>query len=203
MPFGVVAAVGLALLFVTLATGALHEDGFMDVCDGFGLLRDRTETIKIMRDPQCGAFAVVGIVMLVGIRWSTLIELAKLTDGGWPLLVAILVAAHGISRWAAVWPITHLAYVGGDGRSAGVVTSLGQRGKYYALMWAFASLLPAFVMAPGSTVCAVLAVLGGYTWATGIFRRRLGGYTGDCLGATQQICEVVFYLGCLAALRLL
>jgi adenosylcobinamide-GDP ribazoletransferase len=112
--------------------------------------------------------------------------------------VALLVA-HPLSRLAATSLIHVLPYVREDesAKSAALAKRLSTTELSIA---AGCGLLPLALLAPTQIVAVVLAVLGVTAWAARMFRRRLGGYTGDLLGATQQVTELACYLALLAAL---
>src|SRR6266481_1816744 len=98
-------AVGLMMSASLLLTGAFHEDGFADVCDGFGGGRSRDAVLAIMKDSQVGAYGAIGVAMMLGLKWSVL---ASLTYAAFPMIV---VAAHIASRWCAIGIIWRLQYI--------------------------------------------------------------------------------------------
>jgi adenosylcobinamide-GDP ribazoletransferase len=189
LPGGV--AVGLGLAAGLLFTGALHEDGFADVCDGFGGGRTRERVLEIMRDSRVGAYGAVGIVMLLGLKWQAM---AALPPG---LLPAVVIAAHALSRGAALGITATLPYARSDGRPAQRMTGVSGARLAAAAVVALAPLLLLPLAARAACLAVALAAWGGCTlW----FRRRLAGYTGDCLGAAQQIAELGILLAALATL---
>jgi adenosylcobinamide-GDP ribazoletransferase len=183
-------AAGLALAAGVLLTGALHEDGFADVCDGFGGGATRQRVLEIMRDSRIGAFGTTGLVFLLGLKWQAMAALPP------ALLPAALIAAHALSRGAAAAMMAVLPYARSDAsRARPMVGPPGMRLAGVA-MTALAPLLllPASLRLPGlAAVAAVWTVM--FWW----FRRRLGGYTGDCLGAVQQLGETTLLLALLGA----
>jgi adenosylcobinamide-GDP ribazoletransferase len=188
LPPGV--AVGLALAVGLLLTGALHEDGFADVCDGFGGGTTRARALDIMRDSRVGAFGAIGIVMLLGLKWQAMTALPP------SLLPAAVVAAHALSRGGPVGLMAALPYARTDDSRARPLTS--RPGGVRLLGVAATALAPLLLLPPAvrlpCLVAAAMIAVGCYVW----FRRRLGGYTGDCLGATQQLGEVAVLLAVLA-----
>lgn len=183
----------LAALFATAAsvvlTGAFHEDGFADVCDGLGGAVSAERALEIMKDSRLGTYGTVGLGLLVATKVAALSALA---GHGVSML---LIAGHTLSRLAAATVIHTGTYARSDDRSKSkpLSTSLSRRGLAVA---AAGGLLPLLVL-PGYVALLPLLALG--TWAMKRwFDRRLGGYTGDCLGATQQVTEVLWYLGALA-----
>lgn len=183
-------AVGLALAAGLLLTGALHEDGFADVCDGLGGGRTRERALEIMRDSRVGAFGAIGIVMLLTLKWQAMAALPAAA------LPGTLIVAHALSRAILVPMTLALPYARTDARVAQrMAARLGARLAGTAGL-ALAPLLLLPPVAGAACLAAAGAVwLGCFLW----FRRRLGGYTGDCLGATQQLCEAAVLLASLAA----
>lgn len=182
-------ASGVSLVATLLLTGAFHEDGFADVCDGFGGGYTKERVLEIMRDSRVGAFGAIGVVVMLGLKWQAVASLPISTSA------FLLVAAHVLSRTVSVSLMAVLDYVREDAAKAKpLATKLNGARLLIALTTGAASLavLPVkgwWVLLPLLATQVLLAV-----W----FKRRLGGYTGDCLGAAQQIAEVVFYLTVLA-----
>ena len=183
-------AVGLALAAGLLLTGALHEDGFADVCDGFGGGATPARVLEIMRDSSVGAFGAIGIVMLLGLKWQVMTALPP------ALLPAAVIAAHTLSRGAAVMIMVALPYARTDAsRARAMVGHPG--GRLFGVAAIALAPLPQLPLAGQLAALALVAGVWGicFRW----LRRRLGGYTGDCLGAVQQLAEVAFLLAVLAA----
>ena len=183
-------AVILGMAATILATGAFHEDGFADACDGFGGGCDKAQVLAIMKDSRTGSYGVIGVALLLLAKWNALMELHP------EILLVALVAGHAVSRFAATTLICALDYVRDDESSKS--KPLASRMDVGALaVAALFGLLPCALLplpeAGYALGAAALVTLG----AAGYFVRRIGGYTGDCLGATQQLAEIAFYLGLL------
>lgn len=197
-------AVVLSMIASAWITGAIHEDGLADVCDGLGGSADRETAMRIMKDSRLGSYAAMALVLVLLLKAGLL---ALLLTGGLGQAVLALLVAHVLSRWAAMGLPQWLPYVGGS-QPPRSVAGQGEGSKARALVadlqWASfgvstAWALPAMawlVWASGwATLAWTLLAMGLLTWRLGcIFRRRLGGITGDCLGATQQLTELVVYL---------
>lgn len=190
MVFGPGIAAVLALGFGVLLTGAFHEDGFADVCDGFGGGYTRERVLEIMKDSRVGAFGAIGIGLLLLLQAVALSECAA--------GLAALVIAHGLSRAMALCVALALPYVREDAgsKSKPVVQALGPAAVCVAMAVGLLplvayGLLHSLVQAVVALVLAVLAVL----WCARLFRLRIGGYTGDCLGAAQQVAFTALLLG--------
>jgi adenosylcobinamide-GDP ribazoletransferase len=168
-------------------TGCFHEDGFGDVCDGFGAGWNRDQILTIMKDSRLGTYGVVGLLLLLLLKFQALLALPI------EMLPWLMVAAHVTSRWSTVLLITWGEYAKADQESKAkpLATRLGFAGL------SFATACVAVVLRPGGLLLAVLligisvitAVLA-YRW----FKKKIGGYTGDCLGALQQVSELMCYL---------
>lgn len=197
--FPVPVAVALAVAAGVLLTGAFHEDGFADVCDGFGGGTSRERTLDIMKDSRVGAFAAIGLVLLFAVKLTTLSALVE-----WQLWQGLvgLVFAHVLSRWCVVTVIFTGTYARADATSKvkPIGKAISPAGMVIATLW----LLP-FVGLLWSApwwALAVVPVFAARLVMARWYERRLGGYTGDCLGAMQQVIELVTLLTVLALTRL-
>jgi len=187
-----VAAV-LATVATVLATGAFHEDGLADVADGLGGTQDRARALEIMRDSRIGAFGALAVVLALGLKLALLATLGAV---GTASACAALAGAHVLSRLMPLAPMRWLPHVSGEAaKSKPLADAVGGRALGVALAWsAPAALGLAFVFGVPAALGA-LAAAGSVTFALACwFRRRLGGFTGDCLGATQQVAEIAIYL---------
>jgi len=199
----VVGAVGAA---VTIRlTGAFHEDGFADSCDGLGGGWDKAQVLAIMKDSRIGSYGTIGMVLMLMAKAAALIELTRLgataPQGTAAGVAAALLVAHPLSRLAATSLIHLLPYVRQDDSAKS--RQLARRLTPMELAIAgTCGLLPLALLAPSEALGALVAVVAVTVWAARLFVRRLGGYTGDLLGATQQLAELAAYLGLLAAPRL-
>jgi len=182
-------SVALAICAGLLLTGALHEDGFADVCDGFGGGTTRDRILDIMRDSGVGAFGAIGLVVLLLLKWQTMAALPP------ALMLAALIAAHALSRGGAVTLMAALPYARAEGSKGGAMV-----GKPELLRLIGGGVLALAPLPFLPVRCWWAAVAALVLWvATGLwFRRRIGGYTCDCLGATQQLGEVVILLSVVA-----
>lgn len=192
----VVAAIGTA--FGVLLTGAFHEDGLADVADGLGGSYQRERALEIMKDSRVGAFGAIAICLALLVKVALLAQLASM---GVAVLCAALFLAHVVSR---TWPLLlirllpHVGDVAGS-KSKPLADQITLGALAVAWVWCLAACAlvlfwPAAV--PLSALACALAASGlALVWMARWFAKRLQGFTGDCLGATQQICELAFYLG--------
>ncbi|MBP0596870.1 adenosylcobinamide-GDP ribazoletransferase [Herbaspirillum sp. LeCh32-8] len=190
----------VAVLLSTIAgiwlTGAFHEDGFADVCDGLGGGLTRERALEIMRDSRVGAYGVIGIALLLATKVAALNALLPFQ------LLAALGIAHPLSRWLATCLIWRLDYVREEGKAKPLAQHMG--GGEFLLATCFAVVPVIGVICLGMmswqrVVAGLVLAAIAAAWLARRFVRRLGGYTGDCLGAVQQLSETAFYLGALAA----
>jgi adenosylcobinamide-GDP ribazoletransferase len=178
-------------------TGAFHEDGFADTCDGLGGGMTRERALEIMKDSRVGAYGAIGIVCMLAAKLSALAMLPP------HVAVGALFLAHPLSRLAAASLIWQLEYVRGEGKAKPLAQQMTSTEFLIATATA---LLPAPVLialgwiAPSALLAALLASLLAAVWFGRKLQKRLGGYTGDCLGAVQQLAEVFIYIGVLATL---
>jgi adenosylcobinamide-GDP ribazoletransferase len=181
-------------------TGAFHEDGLADLADGLGGSYDRERALEIMKDSRIGSFGSVALVLAFGLKAALLATLAQV-DGA--LAVGALFGAHVSSRLAPLFLIATLPHVGDTPRSKSkpLADAISASALVTGTLWwggAMALLVgwrtePAWGAALLGTALAAL-------WMRRLLQRRLQGFTGDGLGATQQVGEIAFYLGLALAL---
>lgn len=189
--FPPVLAVLLATAFGLLLTGCFHEDGFADACDGLGGGATRARALEIMRDSRLGTYGAAGLGMMLATKVAALAALPG------ALVPLALVAGHAASRASAVVVIATSAYVRDHGTGKPVATGLGRAGLAFALACGLAPLL---FLPPLAALGGLAGLILGHLAMRRTYQRKLGGYTGDCLGAVQQVSEVGFTLGLLACL---
>jgi adenosylcobinamide-GDP ribazoletransferase len=174
-------------------TGAFHEDALADSFDGFGGGWDRDQVLAIMKDSRVGSYGVVGLGLVLAGKLGALATLGS--TGGASGVACALVAGHTLGRWSSLPLIRRYPYVRETGAksrpfAASVTTARLAAGTALAGLIAVPALLP-FGMRGAAAVAAAVATtaLGGR-----YFRRRVGGITGDCLGAANQLVELAVYL---------
>jgi adenosylcobinamide-GDP ribazoletransferase len=184
-------AILLSMLTTIFVTGAFHEDGFADFCDGFGGGYTKEKILTIMKDSRIGTYGSIGLVGILATKFMSLhaIDLAMI-----PL---ILLTGHSLSRLMPILVIYTSDYSRDDATSKS--KPIGKRGKGidFALALFFGLAFLAFL--PFTFSLAILPVLVITTFVfKSYITRKIDGYTGDCLGALQQISEVIFYLAWVA-----
>jgi adenosylcobinamide-GDP ribazoletransferase len=188
MPLAVLAGMAATLL----VTGAFHEDGLADTVDGFGGGRDKDQVLAIMKDSRIGSFGAIGITLVLLAKFNAL----QTIDAwhGMRRLALALVAGHALSRFASTTLIVALHYVREDesSKSKPLVRTLSV--ARLSLAAAF-GLVPCLLLVHSGVWVALGLTAVVTVMAARYFVRRIGGYTGDCLGATQQAAELAFYVG--------
>ena len=182
----------LAIIFSMAATlwltGAFHEDGLADTVDGLGGGWSKDQALDIMRDSRIGSYGAIALFMALLAKFQALAHLSP------ALLPVVMLAGHALSRFAAVLVIYTQNYV----RATGKAKPLAHRLSGGDLLAAAAFGLAPLALLPTALWWALLPVTLVWLWFSRKLQQRLGGYTGDCLGAMQQLCEIAFYLGVLA-----
>jgi adenosylcobinamide-GDP ribazoletransferase len=202
-PPGVAAT--LSVLATVWLTGAFHEDGLADTCDGLGGAVSRERALAIMKDSRIGSYGAVGLVLALVLKVAALAALAVHAKGGAALanLAAALVWGHAASRAAPLLLVWRLPYAGDPehAKAKPLATQIGGAGVAVALAWLAVLAAVLLVLWPaglGPLAAATGAALVATAWCARWLRRRLGGFTGDTLGATQQIVELAVLLAWLA-----
>lgn len=191
--FTSVLAVLFSMAASILLTGALHEDGFADCCDGLGGGKTREQALDIMRDSRIGAYGFIGLAMLLAIKAASLVAL--------PAVFWVLLAGHATSRASMVVVIATSHYARSEGAGRALAGQMDVRGMQLAVALGAASLIPLLLVLPvGFVFFGVFGLALAHVVMRTVFESKLGGYTGDCLGAVQQVGEVGFYLGLLLCL---
>lgn len=190
-----VAAV-LGVIATAMLTGAFHEDGLADLADGLGGQVGRERALEIMKDSRIGSYGAIALVLSLLLRIGLVVALAQVD----PALAAwAWFAGHAFSRLMPVGIVAVLPYIReNDSKSA--LTASGADGSVMAgaLFWALLALAAACWRYPALFwIAGVAACMLACAAMHRLLRRRLQGYTGDALGATQQVCELAFYLGLL------
>jgi len=198
-------------------TGAFHEDGLADVADGLGGSYDRDRALVIMKDSRVGAFGAIAVALAL-LAKVALLALIGAVSPVW--MCAALMGAHLVSRTWPLLVIRLLPHVGDEAgsKSKPLADQITGVSLAVALAWCGAGLVLTVVLTalwrtPGLAGCAgldctyaapyALTVWGSALAASALafvhlwrlFARRLQGFTGDCLGSVQQLCELAFYLG--------
>ncbi len=194
--FGAVLGIILSMTGSILLTGAFHEDGFADTCDGFGGGWTKEHILEIMKDSRVGTYGVVGLILIFGFKFFSLQQMAS----SYPqplILLLMFMTAHALSRFTASTFIFTHTYVrfSEDSKAKPVAQVTGKYNLCIGFVFAIIPLLALVLFADKLILIAVfIPLLFVKLYLGSYFTKWIGGYTGDCLGATQQICEVIIYL---------
>ena len=165
-------------------TGGLHEDGFADTCDGFGGGWNPQQIMEIMKDSRIGSYGAIGLCCILLLKFSALNQVA--------LITLTLVLGHTLSRFPALIIMARAPYVGlvEQSKSSALVQPVTLRAYAIAAL----PIIAVFCFAPLNFTALLIPVLALALWLSHYFKQQLGGYNGDCLGASQQVSEVFIYL---------
>lgn len=192
-------AVLLSMAAAVLTTGAFHEDGFADACDGFGGGWTKEKILAIMKDSRIGAYGAIGIVLLLLTKYAVFVQLVF--DGiHWYWLLLVLVTVHSLARLTAIAVSFVLPYAredAADSKAKPIAQAFGWREVTGAFVF---GLLPYAVVVSRHYyyLAILLPLLLLYVWAVRYCKQWLDGYTGDCLGAVEQLAELVILLSFIA-----
>jgi adenosylcobinamide-GDP ribazoletransferase len=181
----------IALAALVMLTGALHEDGLADIADGFWGAWDAQKRLEIMKDSHVGAYGVIALVLSLLARWAAL---WLLFEAGGGTALAAVIAAAGLSRAtmpALIWALP-------NARPSGLSQSMGRVEGRVAMIAAGLAGLAALLLLGWSAFGAVFWAAAATLGMGALARSRIGGQTGDVLGATQQIVEIAVLFSILA-----
>jgi adenosylcobinamide-GDP ribazoletransferase len=191
---GALVAALVSTVATVLLTGAFHEDGLADIADGLGGSLDRERALEIMKDSCIGAFGALALVLAIGLKVALL---AVLAGQGAAVVASAIVFAHVLSRLAPLFLIRWLPYVGDTGasKSKPLADAISGRALCVGIIWSIPAVAPVlFEQGTIKTIAALLTCIFAAACISRWLRRRLQGFTGDGLGATQQVCELAIYL---------
>lgn len=187
---------GLTVLLSMAATiwltGAFHEDGLADSCDGLGGGWTQERILEIMKDSRLGTYGAIGLFLVLATKFLALSEIPG------QLMCAVLMAGHVVSRFCASMVMLFLPYVRLDESSKAKPITKGFDKTDALYVTAFT--LPVFLLLPVELWLALLGILPLAGYFIYQIRKWLKGYTGDALGAVQQLSELGIYLGVVAIL---
>jgi adenosylcobinamide-GDP ribazoletransferase len=201
--FSLELAILLSLLANILTTGAFHEDGFADVCDGFGGGWTKEKILKIMKDSAIGAYGAMGLVLLLAIKFFAIKEVISSKDGSFEGVIGdcmfIFILVHALSRLTTISIIFTTEYVREDELSKS--KPIAKQNTWKEIVGAFIfGLAPLMLLVwmEWKFILILIPLIILRFFLIRYFKKWIGGYTGDCLGATQQLAEVIIYLSIIA-----
>jgi len=185
--FSIYSSILFSILSMILITGAFHEDALSDFCDGFGGGYTKEKILEIMKDSRIGTYGAIGLILLILMKIFLLAEIDPLK------IPIILIAAHALSRVNPVLLMFSSQYVREDITSKS--KPVGETKSIITLVIAIVLGLLPLILIPYQTIPFLLAaMLLIFLYFRYYVHKKLGGYTGDVLGALQQLSEVGFYI---------
>jgi adenosylcobinamide-GDP ribazoletransferase len=177
--------------FLVAVTGGLHEDGLADAADGLGGGTTRERVLIIMRDSRIGSYGGIAITLSLALRLLLLASLPL------PEVGRYLIAAHVLCRWTTL-PLSYClpaARTDADRQAAGQGARIAWLTSRATLIGGTLFSFAVVVLLLRRAAVAPILMAGAVTLLTGLYyKRRIGGVTGDCFGATNQIAEIAVYL---------
>ena len=175
----------LLIVALVIITGALHLDGFVDTCDGIAGHKPVEDRWRVMRDSRAGAFGIVGIILLLLVKYVTLNSIPQ------DVMMANLVFMPVVSRWAMVYAIFVYPYA----RQSGLGTAFKQATRWPQFTAAtIITLVIAIALFPMFSLTGLLLIFGIWIITTlfAIYlKRKFAGLTGDTYGAINEVAEVM------------
>jgi len=184
-------AIVLSMVAGILVTGAFHEDGFADTCDGFGGGWTKERILEIMKDSRIGSYGAIGIALILLSKYLLLSEIL------FHRLPFVIIAGHAVSRLVSTHCIFTHEYVGNHGSSK-AKPLCSEISLKEMMIGGILGIIPLFLLGSYWYLLALIPVFISKWWMARYFKKWIGGYTGDCLGAIQQVSEIVFYLSIIA-----
>lgn len=180
-------AIAISMIATIWITGAFHEDGFADFCDGFGGGYTKEKILEIMKDSRIGTYGSIGLILMLLTKFLCLTNINPVS------LPLVFIAAHGFSRLLPVAIIYSSEYVRADLTSK--VKPIGHRDSSAAFLIAlfFGTVFMIFIPLATALFTVAMSVVLFFIFKA-YMEKKLGGYTGDVLGALQQLAEILFYL---------
>ena len=179
------AAALVVLAYLVLITGCLHEDGLADASDGLGGGWNPQQILTIMRDSRIGSYGAIALVMSLLLRWLLLARVPAAA------FLPTVVSAHVLCRWSTL-PLSYFLPPArpAEGQGARVAQLVTRKGLLTGTALALVIVGAALRLLAWKAILAATVVTLSSGW---YYRRRIGGVTGDCFGATNQLTEIAVY----------
>ncbi|PKA22239.1 adenosylcobinamide-GDP ribazoletransferase [Leptospira sp. mixed culture ATI2-C-A1] len=190
--------------FLLILTGAFHEDGFSDFCDGIGGGWKREDILRIMKDSRVGSFGAAGISLLLLLKILGAFESLKMTEFDWshfpfestnqliPVWLYFL-SAHSLSRYFSVLMMKLLPYAKEEGYAKPMAKEITWPQTLFASLAGILPFIFLIYLHPKFSLSLVL-ILPSLYYMYSLMKRWIGGFTGDCLGAVQQVVETCLWI---------
>jgi adenosylcobinamide-GDP ribazoletransferase len=187
-------AVLLSMTAGILATGAFHEDGLADTADGFGGGWTKNQILEIMKDSRIGTYGTTALLLALLIKWNTLDNILN-NEKNWLVTLLLFVSCHAIARLTAILLVFTSTYAREDSGSKAkpLATSYSLKEVIGASIFGLLPLMALSLLKPQAAI-TILPLTLLFAYAKRYYEKWLGGYTGDCLGAVEQIAECFFLI---------
>jgi adenosylcobinamide-GDP ribazoletransferase len=194
--WGPVVASLLAVATSIAVTGALHEDGLADSADSLGG-SSVEKRLAIMKDSRIGAYGTLALAFSISLRVTALADMPVWTAA------AALISAHAAARVTPLFVMNALPYAGDTAamKVSYVDAPVSAHDRRFALVVVLCALLPLALVSIFSVISGLLLGAALAAAVTQWARKRINGYTGDVLGAIEQMFEIGFLLGVAAVIR--
>jgi adenosylcobinamide-GDP ribazoletransferase len=177
----------LLILLLVAITRGLHQDGLADMVDGLAGGRTAQARLAVMRDGRVGAIGATGLFLALGLRYAGLNAMPAGEH------IALLIGMPAVGRWAMVVGAFHVTYARPEGGLAQpFLAHLSWR--HLCVATVTAGLVLTLLLGPWPAVCCLLIGMALVRLSTAWFHRMFGGVTGDLLGATNEVAEILFIL---------
>lgn len=183
-----------SMISTILLTGAFHEDGLADSCDAFGGGWTKEKILEIMKDSRIGTYGTVGLILILSAKYFCLTSVSV------EQIPFVLFAGHALSRYSATGMIFFSEYARDDAKSKTKPIGKSLSAIDYLIAFIFGTTPLLFLSINYSYwyLLIIITIVPIIYFFKRYFEKWIGGFTGDGLGATQQISEIVFYLGFIA-----
>lgn len=199
-PISLYTSIILCFVVRVLITGALHEDGFADFCDGFGGGSTKERTLEIMKDSHIGTYGVLGLILYYLLQTTSLITMGNSINTAFDI-AAILIIADSFCKWVSSTIIFFLPYARNEEEAKNKLVYAEVSTKEQVISFLL-GILPMLLLFPLTeeislfsfivSIVMSIATAGLLFW---LMKKKINGYTGDCCGATFIITEAAFMLG--------
>ncbi|MFY0253370.1 adenosylcobinamide-GDP ribazoletransferase [Chitinophaga sp. 30R24] len=181
----------LAMITGVWITGAFHEDGFADMCDGFGGGWTKEKILEIMKDSRIGTYGTIGLLLIMALKFLALAEMRL------PIVMLTIISAQPLSRFVALTVVYTHKYVRetSDSKAKPIARGICFSDLLIAALWGWLPFIIVVAYLQNYTLLLTIpALLLGRWYLVNLMQKWIGGYTGDCLGAIQQVSEAIIYL---------
>ena len=181
----------LSMSSTIFVTAGFHEDGFADVCDGFGGGWTKEKILMIMKDSRLGTYGVSGLILMLGIKFAALREMTPAN------ISMAIITSHALSRFMATTLLYTHPYVRDNDTSKIKPTAKSMETSQLVIA-GILGIVPLFIFQSYWVFLAIIPAYLSKMYLGRKFTKWIGGQTGDCAGAVQQVSEVIIYLSFLA-----